>query len=252
MFSSDPIREASFDRNRFRDPTGPLHFLDSSFRGVRFEAGGGGVHSLAGSSFTDCRFEQCYFGPATLDLSDVSFAGATLVDVEFMLGKLAGSSFEAAELRNVTFRRANLTGASFRGALLSRVCFEKATLNQADFTGCRFVDADFWGEPPWAGAIVDDAVRYSFGVVHDPVCAIGKLLRSGKYTADQTSNFERLQGWLRDWAPEGQPVMLLHRELADHFNLPTFAWMLRELKAPANPATSDGPRASASPPALGR
>jgi hypothetical protein len=186
---------------------------------------------MAGSRFSNCDLDNCYFGPATLDLRNTSFAGSKLLDVTFMLGKLAAADFTGAQLKKVTFRRADLTGASFRQATLRRVSFERATLRNADFTGCRLIQGDFWGEIPWDDAIVEDEIRYSFGRVVAPLRVIETLLASREYTNEQCEHFGRLRDWLLGWASQSPEVTLSYDDLTEVFDKATFVWLLKQLNS---------------------
>ena len=212
------------------NPVRPAVFEHCSFTDVKFEAARGAKASLAGTRFSHCELDNCYFGPATLDLRGTSFAGCKLDGVTFMLGKLAGSDFSGAVLKNVALRRADLTGASFRGATLKRVSFERATLLEADFTDCTVLQGDFWGEPPWDGAIVSDDIRYSFAIVKTPVLVIEQLLELHDYSVSQRQHLHQLRDWLLGWAPNSPEVMIAHRELANVFDKDNFIWLLKQLK----------------------
>jgi Pentapeptide repeats (9 copies) len=215
------------------NPQQPAIFEHCSFRDVRFETARATRATLASSRFVECQLQRCYFGPATLDLRGVAFRGCKLTDVTFMLGKLAAADFSGTELVDVYFRRADLTSASFRDTTLKRVSFEQATLLNADFTGCRLIQGDFWGEPPWQDAIVADEVRYSFAIIEQPFDRIDQLLESKAYLPSEREHLLTLRKWLDSWVTDRSAVMLAYRELDKLFDRATFTWLLKQLRGAA-------------------
>lgn len=225
-----PVVGAAFKDQRVVNAAGVGRFERCTFVDVRFEMLPGQKGTLAGSEFAECSFRQCYFGPATLDLSRTSFRGSELRDVEFMLGRLSHSSFAGAHLRNVTFRSARLMNASFKGATLRRVSFERATLTGADFTDVQLIQGDFWGEPPWHDALVTDEVRYSFGIVRDLLGRLNQAAVSDLFSADERPRIQAVRDWVGEWAPQGPEAMLLYREVSRFIDKPLFVRLLKHLK----------------------
>jgi hypothetical protein len=205
-----------------------------SFRGSKFDR----VHilaekaertSFARASFDRCRLTDCVIGPGTLDLQSTTWRGATLKEVRFDFGQLAGADFTDASLTNVYFRSADLRGVSFRGAKLRKVSFEKAALGGADFTRAELFKMDFWGEPDWTGAIIPDELRYQFGELKDPMRRVEGAIQSPGVDAVVREALVRLKATHPALlsAPE---CMLIGREMADIIDPALFPRVLKTLK----------------------
>jgi uncharacterized protein YjbI with pentapeptide repeats len=80
-------------------------FSSCRFTDVRFECKGAAKRSFRGADLSEASLTDCFFGPATLDLSNVSFAGARLQDVTFMFGWLAQTSSALPRGYHVTLGR---------------------------------------------------------------------------------------------------------------------------------------------------
>ncbi len=133
--------------------------------------------SYENASFKGASIRYGKFGPGTMNLRGVSFAQAELTQTEFQYGKLSHADFSGGKLVDVWLRSADLTSSNFTDCYMERVCLERANLRECDFTGAEFQKMDFWGEPDFEGAKISDGLRYQFGIVKDPLGAIGVALQ---------------------------------------------------------------------------
>jgi len=172
----------------------------------------------------------CEFGPRTLDLAEAQFVDCQLVSTSFILASLPNARFERSTLRDVRFRNGKLVNALFSQSTLERVCFEGATLTGASFVGCQFVDAGYWGEPPWHDAIVPDEVRFSFGLVREPAATVARLVRSGGFSAEEAAALQPLIPWIQGWAAEVPEAMIRFDEVGDLVSFPMFVKLMRRIK----------------------
>lgn len=185
--------------------------------------------SFRNASFVGAIFRDATLGPRTLDLSSTIYRNARLTEVNFRLGKLEGAEFGGAELENVYFRKALLAGCSFRNARLRRVSFEGADLRGADFTGAVFEQMDFWGEPNYEGAIITDELRYSFGLVTDPLRKVDLLIKRGELGPESTDALRNLRDRYTSFLSSPE-CMLIRHELEDVIPLHLFPLILKALK----------------------
>jgi uncharacterized protein YjbI with pentapeptide repeats len=186
--------------------------------------------SLRSAVFDGARIQDADIGPRTLDLSGASFREAQLVRVTFRMGALPGTCFERAWLSDVMLRSANLEGAIFSNATLERTNLEKAALQGANFTGAHFREMERWGEPDYTGAIIADEVRYSFGVVRDPVERLRAVIGSSQWSVTEKQAIERLISRVRGFATDAPEAMLIEDEYRDVIEPQLFRRVLKVAK----------------------
>ncbi|MEM7222383.1 MAG: pentapeptide repeat-containing protein [Pseudomonadota bacterium] len=105
--------------------------------------------SLSEVSFHDASFKSAIFRNSTIEGADFGsaswgdktwFNSAKISDVSFAGAKLVEPSFSAAEIANSSFEGADMADASFTSAVVKNLDFRKTELAKGDFTDARFVD----------------------------------------------------------------------------------------------------------------
>lgn len=92
-----------------------------------------------------------YLDLSSLDLSEISFQGATLHHVKFSASILKNCNFTQTSLTNVYFTEATLSGARFSGKFQSEkqdnedevITFTQAIMDSVDLSNCEFIKVDF-------------------------------------------------------------------------------------------------------------
>lgn len=226
LFERTQFAERSLLRNCSAVGAG---FRDCRFASVRFESKGAAKRSFRGADFSGASLDDCYLGPATLDLAEVSFAGARLHNVTFMLGRLAGACFDGATLTDVELRSADLRNASFRGATLTRTSLERARLAGADFTGAHFVEMVLWGEPDYTGATIGDELRFRYGEVKSPCQRLDALLDRELVDASDREAVRTLRQRLHLMAPYPEGLVD-YDEVGEGIDFDAFVRIMKRLK----------------------
>lgn len=216
---------------------------DASFRGcilerVHIEAVKATKVSFRNANFDGARLSDAYLGPRTCDLTSSSYRAANLTNVTFMLPRLEAADFSEAVLADVYFRSGRLAGTSFRGARLTRVSFEQASLVGADFTGATFDQMALWGEPDYEGAVIEDRLRYRFGLVKQPRRRVDALIASGALGDEATAALCRLRDEFAELLSHPE-AMLIDDELRSAVASDLFPTILRALKAVPDRAGRD-------------
>ena len=137
---------ATFSGTRFINCPAPgATFTDCKFDACFFAAEGTGLASLRGAKFINCSLTGTDFGAARLDLREIEFEHTLLRNCTFRFGRLAQARFHSCYLDYVMLRAADLDGVSFAGSILKKVCFERTDLSAVSFENVTFQQADFWG-----------------------------------------------------------------------------------------------------------
>lgn len=209
-----------------------VSFSGCVLKRVRIVAEKGQRASFRDASFSNALLQEAVLGPRTLDLAGSSYRNAKLTNVAFNMGKLNDANFENAELADVYFRSAELNRASFRDARLTRVSFERAMLEGADFGGARFAQMEQWGEPNFDGAIIEDDLRYRYGIVTDPLKRLDALIENDAFGPDEVEIVRSFREKHREFLSNSQ-VMLIASEYEGEIETPLFVKMLKALKKDA-------------------
>lgn len=207
-----------------------VSFSACQMKRVRITAEKGTRSSFVDASFDGAIIDGAHLGPATLDLARSSFRRAMVTATTFMLGHLESCDFSGAHLRDVMLRSARLDGAMFRGAVMERVSLERAILSGADFSDVEFVQMEEWGEPDFSGATISDDLRYSFGIVSDPVRKIDRIVRACQFSDSEMAAITRFQAAINEFASSAPEVMLIGHEYGGVISLALFARLMKAMK----------------------
>lgn len=225
------LQGADLSGSILTDPQGAgVSFEGCVLKKVRVVVGPGRQGSLRGARFDRSRISDAEFGPRTLDFTGASFCDAEILRSTFRMGQLEGARFDNATLVDVMLRGAQLEGSSFRGAVLERTSLERAELTRADFTNARFIDMSKWGEPDFTGAVIDDGLRYRFGVVRDPIVRLSAVRDSEEWSADERRSIDVMIERVRSFAANAPEAMLIEEEYADVVPGPLFRRLLKAAK----------------------
>jgi uncharacterized protein YjbI with pentapeptide repeats len=127
-------------------------------------------------------------------------------------------------------RGANLEAASFRNATLESTSIEKADLKATDFSNADFRQMERWGEPNFSGAVIDDNLRYRFGIVTDPVVRLEGVARQGYWSNTERQAIEALIARVRQFASGISEAMLTESEYLDILQPSLFRRVLKAAK----------------------
>ena len=207
------------------------HFKGCNFKDVRFSCEGVNKATMDGAIFTRCSLKGTYFGPATLSLNGVIFENSKFKDVTFMYGALSKSKFIDCSLSDVYFRKGDLTASVFEKCILERVSFEGANLDNVEFKGSKFLDISHWGEPDFSKAIIEESIKYSFGIIKKPYDSILDAIASGHFSKKEIEYLEDFSKDIKDCFADAPEAMLLYEEFKDYMPLSLFTKLIKFLKS---------------------